>query len=183
MAGMLGEAMGGAGMPPAGAAMPPAGGVVGQPGPAGGQQKGNPGDMAQALLIYQPLKMLYQPKQVESIITAASHGDPAKVIASAAISSVMASAKAGMESGAPIKEEMFGNAVVEVIKGLGGLLAASKAFDPNELPNIINGAIEFAAQAGGEGAQPPQGPAGAAPGPGGNEPPPGMAGGPQPMGA
>ncbi len=170
-------------MPP-GASMPP-----GAPGPAGGSpvpRDGDPATKAQVLLVYQPLKMLYQPDMVKQIVTAAHNGDPAKVIASAAVSAVMASAKAGMQQGAPIQQEMLGNAVVEVIKGLGALLVSSRGTDPNDIPDIVNGAIQFAAQAAEgqaqEGGQPPQSPAGGSPGPGGVQPP-GMAGAPQqPMG-
>lgn len=134
--------------------------------PAGGEQpqQGN-ADKVQGMLILQPTRMLYEPKQAQHIMLAASKGDPARVISGAAIAAVTGSAKAGMSSGAQIQPEQIGNAVVEVIHALGAMLVVGKIVSPQEAPNVVKAAVENAMQggqeqapAGGEQAPQPSGP-------------------------
>ncbi len=165
------------GPPPAAGGMPTPQAPPG-PAPAGGE--GNP-DKVQAMLILQPVRLLYDEQHATAIVEAAKSADPAKVLAAAAVAAVTASAKAGQGKGAQMTEDQLGNAVVEVIKAAGALLVAGGVVPPDQIPQTINSAIELASQggAGGESGQPPRAAEAAPPGPGGAMPP-GMAGS-QPM--
>ena len=147
---------------------------------AGGGRQAHP-DKVQAMLIMQPVRMLYAQESAEKLIQAAQNADPAKVLAAAALAAVTGSAQAAKASGAPVEAEQLGVAVVEVIKAAAAILVSAKIVPPEEIANVVQGAVEHAAQ-GGEGEQggPEAQAPGAAPGPPGGSPPGGMAGAPQP---
>ncbi len=158
----------------------------GAPGPAPANSAPRQGNAdpnkAQALLILQPVRMLYSDQQAQKLVERAKASDPAKVLAAAAIAAVMASAKAAIGAGVKLTPEQIGAAVIEVIKAAAALLIAGGVVPPDQVAQVVNSAIALAQQQGEaqQGSQPPA-VAGAAPGPGGVQPP-GMAGQP-PMGA
>lgn len=162
---------------------PPAGPSPGALAPGG---KAADPQKVQAMLILQPVRLLYQPEQAQAIAEAARNAEPAKVLAAAAVASVMASAKAADGQGVQLDPEQVGAAVVEVIKAGAAILVAQQIVPPEQIGQVVDSAIEFAQQNGmGEGAEqggPPPAAGGAGPGPGGVESP-GMAGPAQPMGA
>ena len=172
MPGMISQAQ-----DPAAAGAPPPQQPAG-PEEAGGEGQVNP-VAAQAMLILQPVQLLYAPETAQKLIDAAQKAEPAKVLAAAAISAVTASVKAAQARNVQLDAEQIGAAVVEVIKSAAAILIAGGAITPEETPETVNTAIQYASQ-GGE--APPE-EAGAPPAEGAPPPPqPGMAPGAPPMG-